>query len=333
MGAGKSKAVVEAAMIAGVDPIDTDELLEAELGASIAEFFSRAGEAEFRRREEALALASLEGAGGRPIALGGGGVGSERVREALADHLVVWLDVEPEEAWARVEGSERPLARDRGRFEALHEERRPLYESIASAHLPGRRDSVRRALPALEALRSMPAETRMAWATSSSGEYPAFVGRGLLGSRYWPLGGRRFLVTDTVVGGLYGSAIGESAGRVELAPGEQTKTLAETERVLRELAGLGMTRSDHLAALGGGVVGDLAGFCSRRLPARRAGRPGADHPGRSGRLRLRRQDRGRPPGGEELRRRLSPSGGGDRRSGDARGRCRPRSSRRGSSRS
>src|SRR5204863_4991714 len=36
----------------------------------------------------------------------------------------------------------------------------------------------------------------------------------------------------------------------------------EAERVLRELARLGMSRSDHLVALGGGVVGDLAGFCA-----------------------------------------------------------------------
>ena len=31
---------------------------------------------------------------------------------------------------------------------------------------------------------------------------------------------------------------------------------------MRELAGAGMTRADHVAALGGGVVGDLAGFCA-----------------------------------------------------------------------
>ena len=30
----------------------------------------------------------------------------------------------------------------------------------------------------------------------------------------------------------------------------------------RELAHAGMTRADHLVALGGGVVGDLAGFCA-----------------------------------------------------------------------
>ena len=38
--------------------------------------------------------------------------------------------------------------------------------------------------------------------------------------------------------------------------------MAEAERVLRALAAAGMTREDHVVALGGGVVGDLAGFCA-----------------------------------------------------------------------
>ena len=38
--------------------------------------------------------------------------------------------------------------------------------------------------------------------------------------------------------------------------------MAEAERVLRELARAGMTREDHVVALGGGVVGDLAGLCA-----------------------------------------------------------------------
>jgi shikimate kinase/3-dehydroquinate synthase len=38
--------------------------------------------------------------------------------------------------------------------------------------------------------------------------------------------------------------------------------MAEAERVLREMARVGVTREDHVVALGGGVVGDLAGFCA-----------------------------------------------------------------------
>jgi len=74
--------------------------------------------------------------------------------------------------------------------------------------------------------------------------------------------GGRYLVTDSTVGEIYGEAIEPLAGRIEVEPGEQAKTMAEAERVLEQLTRAGMTRSDHVAALGGGVVGDLAGFCA-----------------------------------------------------------------------
>jgi shikimate kinase/3-dehydroquinate synthase len=49
---------------------------------------------------------------------------------------------------------------------------------------------------------------------------------------------------------------------ITIAPGEGSKTLASAERVWQGLLDAGMTRADHLVALGGGVVGDLAGFCA-----------------------------------------------------------------------
>jgi 3-dehydroquinate synthase len=61
---------------------------------------------------------------------------------------------------------------------------------------------------------------------------------------------------------LYAERLAPLAATVEVEPGEGAKTMAEAERVLRELARQGMTREDHLGALGGGVVGDLAGFCA-----------------------------------------------------------------------
>ncbi len=265
MGAGKSRAL-RAARAAGLEVFDADELLEAELGTSIAEFFAAEGEAEFRRREEAAVAELLDRAGGAAVALGGGSVLSERVRAALDRHTVVWLEVDAETSWARVEGR-RPLAADRERFDALLAERTPLYEARADAVVPGRDDAAATALPALLALRELPAGTRMLWARSTSGDYPAFVGRGLLDAAPVALAaigleGRAVCVSDATVAALYGERLGPVAARLEVEPGESAKTLAEAERLLGELAGLGVTRSDHLLALGGGVVGDLAGFCA-----------------------------------------------------------------------
>jgi shikimate kinase/3-dehydroquinate synthase len=236
MGAGKSRTL-RRARAAGWDVADSDAMLEDELGMPIAEFFEREGEAEFRRREEELALRVLGRAGGGAVALGGGAVLSERTRRALSGHAVVWLPVSPEIAWERVtRKGGRPLANDRDAFERLHAEREPLYAELASA--------------------------RMFWAESESGDYPAFVGGGILTADLWPLPGRRFVITDETVGAIYPHA-GESAvARIAIPPGEGSKTMAEAERVLRELANDGMTRGDHIAAVGGGVVGDLAGFCA-----------------------------------------------------------------------
>ena len=117
---------------------------------------------------------------GPAISLGGGAIGSARVRDALERHIVVLLDVDPAVAWQRA-GGRRPLARDRERFEALHAERRPLYDALASAILTdSSRDVVRHAVPAITALRDKPAGTRMLWARSASGDYPVYVGAGLL---------------------------------------------------------------------------------------------------------------------------------------------------------
>jgi len=263
MGAGKSTAAAAAARNAGIEPLDTDALLERDFGSSIEDFFAAHGEQEFRRREEALATELLAKAEGGAIALGGGSVLSPKVREALDRHTVVWLQVDPEEAWRRVEGKGRPLASDGAAFEALLNERRALYEALADAVLmPAGRQAVGRALPALSALADLPAGTKLLWAASASGEYPVFVGRGLLGAAWWPLEGRRFGVTDRAVGPLYADRLAGLEALVEVEPGEGAKTMAEAERVLSELAKAGMTGEDHLVALGGGVVGDLAGFCA-----------------------------------------------------------------------
>jgi shikimate kinase/3-dehydroquinate synthase len=74
--------------------------------------------------------------------------------------------------------------------------------------------------------------------------------------------GRRFLVTDGTAGRLYADRLAALDGRVTIMPGEQSKTIAHAEIVWSELARAGMTRADVVVALGGGVVGDLAGFCA-----------------------------------------------------------------------
>jgi shikimate kinase/3-dehydroquinate synthase len=262
MGAGKSTALA-AAHDAGLQTTEIDDLMEKSFGKPIRRAFEEDGEEAFRVREAEVVGELLEKADGGAIALGGGSVLSERIRGALGRHVVVWLQVDAREAWRRIARSDRPLANNAEDVERLLEERHPFYEPLADAVIPpGDRGLISRAMPSLLALSELPSGTKMLWAISASGEYPVFVGSGLLGVAPWPLPGRRFCVTDESVGPLYAERLEPLAGRVELPPGETAKTMAETERVLRELAQMGMTREDHVVALGGGVVGDLAGFCA-----------------------------------------------------------------------
>jgi shikimate kinase/3-dehydroquinate synthase len=197
------------------------------------------------------------------VALGGGAVQSPAVRDALAGHEVVWIDIEADAAWARAQGPARPLAQDQRSFVRLHAEREALYASVADTVVPTERAHE---LPRiLELLGGRPAGTMAIWASTASGDYPVLIGPGLLTQqRYWPpvVEGRRFLVTDGNAGRHYAETLEPLTGRVAVMPGEGSKTIAHAEIVWTELARAGMTRGDIVVALGGGMVGDLAGFCA-----------------------------------------------------------------------
>ena len=261
MGAGKSTALA-AARKAGLETTEIDELMERELGKPIRQAFEEDGEEAFRAREAEVVGSLLENADGGAIALGGGSILSERIREALDRHIVVLLEIDAAEAWKRIEGTERPLATSEADVAGLLAERTPFYEELADAVVPvADRDVVERALPAIQALEGMPEGTRLLWASSASGDYPVFVGRDLLGIEWWPLQGRRLCVTDGNVS-TYSSRLKSLGSVIEIAPGEESKTLDQVGAVIRRLAQQQMTREDHVVALGGGVVGDLAGFCA-----------------------------------------------------------------------
>ncbi len=266
MGAGKSAAAGVLAESLGEPLADADAAIEEDAGRSVADIFEAEGEAGFRAREEQVVLGLLDGGG--VVALGGGAVESERVREALRDHVAVWCDADLEVAWERASRNEkRPLARDRDEFERRFRHRRPLYESVAEAVLPSMaREAASAAAPWLATLRGAP-EVRLAWASSDSGAYPAAVGPGaaeLLGAVGDDAGlpERWFAVADRAILEHHAGMLPDVEATIEASGGERSKTIAEAERVLGELADAGARRDDGVLALGGGVVGDLAGFCA-----------------------------------------------------------------------
>jgi 3-dehydroquinate synthase len=103
--------------------------------------------------------------------------------------------------------------------------------------------------------------------------YDILVGRGLIesaGSRIAALGARAAaIVTDAHVGPLYAEALARSleaqglrTSVITLPPGEATKSYASLEQVCDACLGARIERGDLVVALGGGVIGDLAGFAA-----------------------------------------------------------------------
>ncbi|WP_241004391.1 bifunctional shikimate kinase/3-dehydroquinate synthase [Conexibacter sp. SYSU D00693] len=266
MGAGKTTLAGRLAEARGLRHRDTDTLLAERAGRTIPQLFADEGEAGFRDREERLVLEVLAGAGpGDVVSLGGGAVLRPAVQEALDRHVVVLAEVDADTAWSRCGGVDRPLATDPASFAARLADRTPTYEALADAFVPATADAdvLVRAAGLLDALREAPGGARGVWARAGATEHPVLVGRGVLRTPRGALvGGRSFVVTDEAVAEHHLGTLPDLNGAVEIPPGEEHKTLATAERVWRALAAQGVTRTDHVVALGGGVVGDLAGFCA-----------------------------------------------------------------------
>jgi 3-dehydroquinate synthase len=105
-----------------------------------------------------------------------------------------------------------------------------------------------------------------------SNSYEIRIGAGLLGrAGLWlketGLSGRAVIITDNTVKGLYGDALSQSLSRegfsvatLVVPPGEEQKSLENAGRLYHELTSAYAERTTPILALGGGVVGDLAGF-------------------------------------------------------------------------
>lgn len=139
-GAGKSSVARELGARLGLAVRDTDDDVEAVAGKPIAEVFVDDGEPAFRALERAAvarALAEHDGV----LALGGGAVLDGATQAALeayraAGGMVVFLDVSLQAAAPRVGfNRSRPLllGNPRARWQALMDERRPVYEAVSTA--------------------------------------------------------------------------------------------------------------------------------------------------------------------------------------------------------
>lgn len=136
MGAGKTTVGRRLATVLGVPGLDSDAVLEARTGRSVAELFAVHGEDGFRRLETDL-VAELLGGPRAVLSLGGGAVTTASVRDALADHQVVWLRARPDTLIERLgpdEVATRPLLAGGAAavLDRLDAERAPYHHAVAT---------------------------------------------------------------------------------------------------------------------------------------------------------------------------------------------------------
>jgi shikimate kinase len=133
-GAGKTTVGTLVAQRLGRAFRDTDADIVAAVGKEIPEIFIDDGEEVFRALERTAVAAALDSFDG-VLALGGGAVLAAPTRQLLRGHTVVYLSVELSDAVSRVGlGAGRPLltVNPRATLKYLMEQRRPLYEEVAT---------------------------------------------------------------------------------------------------------------------------------------------------------------------------------------------------------
>lgn len=101
---------------------------------------------------------------------------------------------------------------------------------------------------------------------AGASRYPIIIAEGALcADNFSPhIKNKACIITDANTAPLYGKALSQSLGAplIILPAGEESKSIKTAAEVFAELARLGMGRSDLIIALGGGVIGDLAGWCA-----------------------------------------------------------------------
>ena len=277
MGAGKTAIGRRLALRLGLPFRDADHELEIAAGCSVSEFFAQHGEAEFRIGERRVIRRLLAGP---PcvLATGGGAFMDPETRAAIrAEGLSVWLRCPLPILVRRTSArSHRPLLRNgdpEAILGALMAQRHPIYaeadvvvdcgEDVPDVTTARVLDAVRTYRPPLR----VPVHL-------TSGPYEVLIGDGLIARAGAHLANvlpqkRAVIVTDEIVAELHLPALiaglaetGFELRQVVVPAGEASKSLAMFGHVTDSLLEAGVERRTAVIALGGGVVGDLAGFAA-----------------------------------------------------------------------
>lgn len=279
MGAGKSTVGRLVAEGLGRPFLDLDRVIEQREGMTVSEIFAARGEAGFRDAEHA-ALEQLTGEEPAVVATGGGVVLREDNQVLLRRQgSVVFLSVTPEEALARLgDAGDRPLLIGEGLAAArgILEARLALYRATADHVVETVGRTADEVAEAVVTAVSGPADilTLHVGTPGAPDGYDLVLGEGTIdtvGARVRAIaaGDSVALVSDETVWALFGERVAESLRQAGFAcsvhkvpAGESSKSWDRAGVLLEEFAVAALDRGSTVVSLGGGVAGDLAGFCA-----------------------------------------------------------------------
>jgi shikimate kinase/3-dehydroquinate synthase len=277
MGAGKTAIGKRLAIRLGLPFYDVDQEIERAAGITVAEIFARHGEAHFRAGEKRV-IQRLLGLGPIVLAPGGGAFMDPETRALIHERAIsVWLHGSLPVLLNRVRGrTHRPLLNGGDPAETLRRlsaERNPVYaeadivvhsqedppevttETVLNAiatHIPPRRVSVRLSQASYDVLIGTSLLTR--------------AGHLMAPSMPWK---RCVIVTDASVAALHLVALQRSLTdsaisyeTIIVPAGEASKSMETWNMVVEGLLAHAVDRHTTVVALGGGVIGDLAGFAA-----------------------------------------------------------------------
>lgn len=247
--------------------VDVDEQIVATTGRTIPEIFSEQGEEAFRTLE-AEAITNLAAHDNLVIAPGGGALANPNNRAALErSGVIICLRASEDTILKRLQGSDkRPLLQgdtDR-KTRRLLDDRKALYDSFTLQIVTDGKTPEAVAQQIMQEM--LPFQHAV---HTPNGAYPIVLGETahlclprLL--REHELPGPQVIVTDTNVGPLWAEGLKEQMGIpiVTIPAGETCKTLDTVRDLYNAFVQHDIDRHSVILVVGGGVVGDMAGFAA-----------------------------------------------------------------------
>lgn len=244
--------------------IDTDELIESRNNRSISDIFQELGEEAFRKMERDLVkeIAEMEGVvvstGGRLM------LDPENVNALSRNSRVLCLVATPDEILARVtddSSHKRPLLsvpNPKERIVELLQERNNEYLRFPQI-VTNEKKPTDIASGLIEFINTSPKSLVV---ENPQKNYEYIVGAGLLPffRQLTGIDGEIVIITDEVVKALYGPSCASIGHIIEIPSGRQHKSLATVQLIYDQLIEKGFDRTGTIIALGGSVVGDIAGY-------------------------------------------------------------------------